>query len=119
MDVASQHDDFFSSRLVEHGEQSPRYSLIFDDFGPSASVFENHGSEAGGYAWHAACVGLVEEHAPELAGRLQYDPESSMFAAYSTDRAALLHLAELIRQAQSDHAMLDQALGRVNLSDYD
>jgi len=99
-------------QLVEHENGS--YSLIFDDFDRAADIFEEMGYEAGGYAWHGVADALVRTHAPELQTRVKYDPESSMFAAYGTDRDALGRLAELIRTAVDDPVVLRAAIESAN-----
>ena len=114
-------DDFAPSSLVEHTHAgaTSRYSLIFDDFGPCADAFEARGFEAGGYAWHGVIETLVRMEAPELADRIGYDPESSMFAAYGDDRDALLRVAQLIRAVHTDRALLERVLDNVDLAEYD
>ena len=119
MTVPRPDPDFAPSRLVVHPGATPRYSLIFDDFGPCADAFEARGSEGGGYAWHGLAEALLQVHAPALQGRIAFDPEGSMFAAYGEDLEALRRLAGLIRAVQTDRAMLEQALDTVRLEDYD
>ena len=107
---------FDPAKLVEHSLDgtSSRFSLILDPFGsihnPTSPVFEAHGLEAGGYGWHGVVQALVRLHAPEIADRVKYDPESSMFAAYGDDRDALLRVAQLIRAVQSDPTLLAEAI---------
>ena len=100
------------ARLIEHlaDDNTLSHSLIFDDFGPTAAIFEEHGHEAGGYAWHGVVEALVRLHAPEIAQSIKYDPESSMFSVYGDDPAALMRVDELMRQAQADPQMLNAAL---------
>ncbi|WP_425147012.1 Imm51 family immunity protein [Deinococcus sp.] len=100
------------AKLIEQhsNDHTLSYSLIFDDFGPTAAIFEEHGYEAGGYAWHGVVDALVRLHAPEIAQKINYDPESSMFSAYGDDPAALLRVDELMRQAQAEPQMLNAAL---------
>jgi hypothetical protein len=54
-------------------------------------VFEKAGHEGGGYGWEAIAKLVVEDLAG-LAERLSFDPESSMFCAYGTDKPALEQL---------------------------
>jgi Immunity protein 51 len=109
------NDEFAPAQLVTHENSENRYSLILDPFGPiyltTGSVFEAHGlDEAGGYAWKGVVEALVRMRAPEIADRVKYDPESSMFAAYGNDRDALLRVAQLIREVQNDPALLEEAI---------
>jgi Immunity protein 51 len=113
-------DEFAPTKLVEHTLEgaSSRYSIILDPFGPiyltTSSIFEAHGLEASGYAWHGVAEALVRLHAPEVANLVKYDPESSMFSAYGNDRDALLRVAQLIREAQNNSAVLEEALENAN-----
>ena len=110
-------NDLAPSKLVEHN--GPRFSLIFDDFGPCADAFEARGFEGGGYTWQGVVEALVAKFAPEIADKVKYDPESSMFAAYGTDREALIRVAHLIRDVHQDRALLERVLDSVDLSEYD
>ena len=101
-------EEFTPSRLVGHDDGS--YSLCFDDFGTSEDIMVTRGLEGGGYTWHAVVESLVRLHAPSIADRVGYDPEASMFAAYSDDREALLTIAQLIRRAIADEAVLLEAI---------
>jgi Immunity protein 51 len=108
-------DEFAPAQLVTHENSENRYSLILDPYGPiyltTGSVFEAHGlGEGGGYAWHGVVDALVRMRAPEIADRVKFDPESSMFAAYGNDRDALLRVAQLIREVQNDQALLEEAI---------
>ena len=113
-------DEFAPTQLVEHNQNGKiSYSIILDPFGPiyltTSSIFKAHGmEEPGGYAWHGVAEALVRLHAPEIASLVKYDPESSMFSAYGDDRAALLRVAQLIRQAQDNPAILEEALENAN-----
>jgi Immunity protein 51 len=113
-------DEFAPTQLVEHTFEgaSSRYSIILDPFGSiyltTSSIFEAHGLEAGGYAWHGVAEALVRLHAPEIANLVKYDPESSMFSAYGNDRNALLRVAQLIHAAQHNPALLEEALENAN-----
>jgi Immunity protein 51 len=113
-------DEFSPTQLVEHTFEgaSSRYSIILDPYGPiyltTSSIFEAHGLEALGYAWHGVTEALVRLHAPEIANLVKYDPESSMFSAYGDDRDALLRVAQLIREAQHNPDLLEEALKHAN-----
>lgn len=57
------------------------------------------GYEPGGYFWEGIAQLLVAAEAPELDGRVKYDPEADMFVAYGEDRPALERLGELMAAA--------------------
>ncbi len=107
-------DEFAPTMLVEHDNPNSRFSLILDPSGPicltTKEVFERHSLDAGGYARQGVVDGLVRPQTPGVAGRVKYDPETSMFAAYGNDRDALKRMAELIREVPTNPAMLEKAL---------
>jgi hypothetical protein len=105
-------EDFEPCGLVEH--DGGHYSLIFDDFHLTEDVFEEMGFEAGGYAWHGVVEALVRMKAPKLAKRLEYDPEASMFAVLSDDLEALKKVAELMRKAIANPALLKEAIQKAD-----
>jgi hypothetical protein len=100
--------EFAPCVLVEHDDGS--FSLVFSDFDGTAEIFEELGQEGGGYAWHGVVDALVHTRAPKLNKVIGYDPEASMFVAYSEDREALKQVAALIRAAVNDPALLREAI---------
>ena len=86
------------------------FSLLLTEFDAGAEVFEEHGYESGGYGWHGVADALIRLHAPQLADKVKFDPESSMFCAYGPDRAALKALAELLKRAMNEPELLKSAL---------
>lgn len=105
-------DDFAPCRLVDHEDGT--FSLLFTDFAPTAATFEECDRDGGGYDWHGVVDALVRQHAPKLKRKLQYDPEGSMFAVVSKDKDALRRVAELIRMAVADSAVLKDAIERAD-----
>jgi hypothetical protein len=101
-------DEFAPCTLVEHDDGT--YSLCFSDFDLAEDTFEEMDQEAGGYAWHGVVDALVRLKAPRLRKEVDYDPESSMFAAYSKSKDALKAVAELIRAAIADRKLLREAI---------
>jgi len=91
-------------------EHNNSFSLLLTDFSKGAAIFEEHGYESGGYAWSGVAEALIRLRAPHLADKIKFDPESSMFSAYGPDRAALEELAELLKSAMYDHALLKTAI---------
>lgn len=104
-------DNFAPCRLVRH-EMS--FSLIFSDFGVRMEFLQERGLEGGGYTWHALAESLMRLRQPALYPDVKYDPEGSMSAAYGQNVAALEALAVLIRQVQTDDALLEEAIANVN-----
>lgn len=91
-------------------ESQNSFSLLLTDFDEGAEVFEESDYDPGGYAWHGVADALIRLRAPHLADKIKFDPESSMFAAYGPNRAALEELAALLKSAMDDHSLLRTAL---------
>lgn len=102
-------NEFAPFRFGKSGDAGT-YSLAFDDFDPTAEVFEEMGQDGGGYGWHGVVDALVRMKAPKLKKKLQYDPEASLFVVFSKDRAALEQVAALMREALADPAVLREAI---------
>ncbi|MVN85751.1 hypothetical protein GO986_03120 [Deinococcus sp. HMF7620] len=109
-------DALFPLLLAEHGSST---SLLLTDFSAGAPVFQAAGFKAGGYACQGVAQALIRLHAPHLTTAIRFDSESSMFTAYSADRAALLALAQLLQQAMTDPVMLDGALRHADPAELD
>lgn len=101
-------NEFAPCNLVEHEDGT--FSLCFEDFDATAATFEEMDQEGGSYGWHGVVDALVRMKAPKLKRKLRYDPEASMFVALSKDREALKQVAELIRNAIDDPALLKEAI---------
>lgn len=68
------------------------------------------GYQGGGPTWAGIVVGLVALRRPELRNKLQFDDEADGLAIWSSDRAALEAVADLIDQAKRDPALMDRAI---------
>jgi hypothetical protein len=75
-----------------------------------ADVFEEFGQEGGGYGWEAVARSALQAQAPQLADRLDFDPEGSMFMAYGEDAEALKELGLLLQQALRDRSVLRELI---------
>lgn len=101
-------NEFAPCTLVEHDDGT--FSLLFTDFDKAAATFEEMDMEAGGYAWHGVVDALVRLKAPKLKRKVKYDPEASMFVAYGKDKDSLGQVAQLIRDAVANPALLREAI---------
>ena len=100
---------FSPFKLVEISQGN--FSLLLTDFDQQAPVFAEYGYDAGGYAWSGVAEALVKGYMlPDLAKVIQFDPESSMFCAYSRNLEALEKLAELLFKASQESEILRQAI---------
>ncbi len=57
------------------------------------------GFEGSGYDWTSLAKVFIDENAPELKDIIRFDPEGSMFCAYSSNEEALKKFATLFKQA--------------------
>jgi hypothetical protein len=106
--IAAAVDDVAPCRLVDHGEG--RFSLCFDDFRmPRLRAFDERGLAGNGYTWEAVVDALVRRRRPELVDHVGYDSETAMFVATGA-RTTLLAVAELVRLAIDDAAVLKAAI---------
>ena len=71
--------------------------------------------EGNGYDWTTVVKYLVDTRAPTIAEDLDYDPEADTFSVTSVNEAALLKVAELIRLAVDDVAVLMVTVGACEL----
>ncbi|BCB78139.1 hypothetical protein GCM10022251_32480 [Phytohabitans flavus] len=80
-----------------------KYSLLLNAGSTEVDdVIAELGHEPNGYFWEGIAQLIVQDEAPALAGRIEYDPEGGMFVAYGTDRAALEDLGERMSALASD-----------------
>lgn len=84
------------------------FSLILHvgDAPAAEKVAEDSGHLPNGYFWMGTAERLIAVDAPELAEHVNFDPESSMFAAYGTDRASLEKLGDLLSELAADPAKM-------------
>jgi hypothetical protein len=87
-------DEFAPAMLVEHDYDgaSSRYTIVLNPYGPidvtTNAVFERHGLEALGYAWHGVAdalkrvAGLIHEAAdnPKLLEEAQENADPDLLA---------------------------------------
>ena len=52
-------------------------------------IFTTWADEGSGYDWGSLALAFLEIQFPELKNIVKFDPEGSMFVAYSTDEDAL------------------------------
>jgi Immunity protein 51 len=102
-------------RLIETSPGS--FSLLLTEFAPASAVFAAAGHEGGGYGWESIAREVIERD--ELEGRLGLDPESSMFCAYGSDRAALEALGKRLAALFHDPAALAAMIEAIGPEGFD
>jgi hypothetical protein len=99
--------DVEPSYIVSNGQN---LSLCFFKFDDNYDFLEGKGLQGSGYTWEAIVESLVRRKAPEIAGDLLYDTERGMFRVVSSSLDSLLGVAELIKAANSNQEILEEAL---------
>lgn len=89
-----------------------KFSLLLANFSPADQVFAESGHEGGGYDWESVAKQVVADN-PELAGRLSFDPEGSMFCAYGSDPPALEQLGTELALLFHDAVLLRAIIARI------
>ena len=81
-------------------------------------IFESRkdeGFEGNGYDWASLAQVFLEEKMPELSGIVKFDPEGSMYCAYSSDVEALNRFALGFKQACEDESLILDLFSRAEL----
>lgn len=107
-----ENQEFEPCRFMDY--ENGNFGLVFDDFDATYETFEEMDQEGGGYGWHGVMDALVRMKAPHLYKKLHFDPEASMFAVSSKDRAALAQVAALMRDAINDPELLKEAIANAD-----
>ena len=112
MDFEEQIKPFF---WVEH-ESSCSLCLNVGEY--KTEVFEareDEGFEGNGYDWGSLALVFLEEKMPELIDIVGFDPEGSMFCAYSKDKTALQKFALAFKNACEDDELINDLFSRAEL----
>lgn len=81
-------------------------------------IFEaraEEGFEGSGYDWASLAKVFLEEQHPELVGIVKFDPEGSMYCAYSSDKEALKQFAVAFKAAIENEALIHDLFSRAEL----
>ena len=91
---------------VDHGK-SVSLCLYVGEY--KTEVFDaraDEGFEGNGYDWASLASVYIDEKCPGLKGVVKFNPEGSMFCAYSSDKAALEAFALGFKEACEDDALI-------------
>lgn len=83
-----------------------------------SEVFEARaaeGFEGTGYDWASLAKVFLEEQWPQFTGVVKFDPEGSMYCAYSSNKAALQQFTLAFKEAVEDEAVVHDLLSRAEL----
>lgn len=81
-------------------------------------VFETRaeeGFEGSGYDWENLAQVFLEEKCPSLREKIGFDPEASMFCAYSKDKEALADFILQFKSACEDKPLILDLFSRAEL----
>lgn len=102
--------------LIEHDSGST--SVILNVGTYKHEVFQTRaeeGFEGNGYDWGSLAAVFLQERMPQLVDVVRFDPEGSMFCAYSKDREALKQFAIGFKDACEDDALIRDLFSRAEL----
>jgi tetratricopeptide (TPR) repeat protein len=109
------HTDLLPFTWVEHATS---FSVILNVGSYKADVFSQRsddGFEGNGYDWGSLAKVFLQEKLPELSEVVKFDPEGSMFCAYSSDSGALLRFASAFKAACEDEELIRDLFSRAEL----
>jgi len=93
------------------------FVLSFSDLEEHSAYIQDEGGHGGGYSWEAivkAALQLRSLAVPDV----EFDPESDMFSAASSNRTSLEKIASLIDELRADRAFMAKALAHAKKGGY-
>lgn len=121
IDYENINEKLFPFNLLVYDEdpQNVRGSLIYYPDGEyRQEVFdtrEEEGFEGNGYDWASLALVFLEEKMPELSNAIDFDPEGSMFCAYSSNVDALSRFAQGFKEFCDDIEAMKDLFSRAEL----
>ena len=73
------------------------------------------GFEGNGYDWASLAQVFLDEKCPHLLGKVDFDPEGSMFCAYSEDADALREFILKFKEACENRMLIADLFSRAKL----
>ena len=109
----------FTLLVFDKDPQKVRGSLIYQPDGEyRQEVFdtrEDEGVEGNGYDWASLALVFLEEKIPELSEAIDFDPEGSMFCAYSSNVDALARFALGLKEFCDDIDTMKDLFSRAEI----
>ena len=109
----------FSLLVYDEDPKNVRGSLIYYPDGEyRQEVFdirEDEGAEGNGYDWESLALLFLEEKMPELSDAIDFDPEGSMFCAYSSKVDALAKFSLEFKEFCDDIEAMKDLFSRAEL----
>ena len=94
------------------------YSVILNIDGYKQDIFDlraDEGFEGGGYDWASLATVFIQELHPELENIVQFDPEGSLFSAFSNDEKALQTFIIKFKEALDNDNLIKDLFSRAEL----
>lgn len=73
------------------------------------------GLRGNGYDWGSLAQVFLDEKCPELSVHIDFDPEASMFCAFSSNTAALADFIRRFKAACEDRSLILDLFSRAEL----
>lgn len=109
----------FTQLVFDEDPQKVRGSLIYYPDGEyRQEVFdtrEDEGVEGNGYDWASLALVFLEEKMPELSDAIDFDPEGSMFCAYSSNVDALVRFSLGLKEFCDDIDTMKELFSRAEI----
>lgn len=75
---------------------------------------ENEGLLPNGYGWEALAMAFIETECPEYKDKIDFDSESGMFCAYSSEQATLESFVQAFKAACEDGDRIRKVLAKAD-----
>lgn len=115
MDINSFKESIEPFFWVEHGSSVSVCLNVGEYKTEIFQVREDEGFEGNGYDWGSLAQIFLEEQKPELINIVKFDPEGSMFCAYSSDSDALKSFIASFKQACENETLIQDLFSRAEL----
>lgn len=93
-------------------EEPPLYPKYFN-------LFKKYNYTGNGQTWSDLIQQILKKQAPDLLGRIQLDPEASMFAAYANTVADEQRFLNILVPVFSNLSMLEHYIKQADRSKFD
>jgi hypothetical protein len=98
--------------MFEYPHDPGKYCLLMADaaWEDTLDVFEECGAYGNGYGWEGFARQAFRAYVPDVADRIDFDPEGGTFVAESTNPDALRQLGHVLQASVRDHRLLAELI---------
>ena len=100
---------------VDHGESA---SICLDINIYLQEIFDirhSEGFEGTGYDWASLANVFIDETRPDIVGKIDFNPETEMFVAYSKDKEALKEFILTFKETCENREKISDMFSRAEL----